>query len=111
MTAAKLGFIGGSGVYDVEGVDGAEWVQVDSPWGQPSDKILTGTLAGVDVAFLPRHGREHRLSPTDLDYRANIDALKRLGVTDIISLSACGSFREELQPGAFVMVDQFIDRA
>ena len=108
--ATKIGVIGGSGVYDIDGLKGAEWVSVDSPWGAPSDAILTGTLDGVEMAFLPRHGRGHVHSPTTVPYRANIDALKRLGVTDVFSVSACGSFREEMRPGDFVVVDQFIDR-
>ena len=106
----KIGVIGGSGLYAIEGLENPEWVTVESPWGQPSDQFLTGTIGGVEVAFLPRHGRGHRLSPTTINYRANIDALKRLGVTDVISVSACGSFREEMAPGDFVLVDQFIDR-
>ena len=106
----KIAIIGGSGIYDIDGLDGAEWVTVDSPWGTPSDAMLCGALAGVDMVFLPRHGRGHVHSPTTVPYRANIDALKRLGVTDVISVSACGSFREELAPGDFVIVDQFIDR-
>ncbi|WP_445285906.1 S-methyl-5'-thioadenosine phosphorylase [Yoonia sp. 2307UL14-13] len=106
----KIGIIGGSGIYDMEGLQDATWTSVDSPWGTPSDDILTGTLDGVAMAFLPRHGRGHVHSPTTVPYRANIDALKRVGVTDIISVSACGSFREELAPGDFVIVDQFIDR-
>jgi 5'-methylthioadenosine phosphorylase len=106
----KIGVIGGSGVYEIGGLEGAEWVTVDSPWGTPSDQILTGTLNGVGMAFLPRHGRGHVHSPSTVPYRANIDALKRLGVTDVISVSACGSFREEMAPGDFVIVDQFIDR-
>ncbi len=110
MTTTKIGVIGGSGVYDIDGLEGAEWVSVDSPWGAPSDQILTGQLGGVDMAFLPRHGRDHVHSPTTVPYRANIDALKRLGVTDVISVSACGSFREDMAPGDFVVVDQFIDR-
>ena len=95
--AAKtmIGVIGGSGVYEIDGLEGAEWVTVDSPWGTPSDQILTGSLNGVTMAFLPRHGRGHIHSPSTVPYRANIDALKRLGVTDIVSVSACGSFREE----------------
>ena len=105
-----IGVIGGSGIYDVDGLDDANWTAVDSPWGTPSDHILTGTLDGVKMAFLPRHGRGHVHSPTTVPYRANIDALKRLGVTDVISISACGSFREEMAPGDFVIVDQFIDR-
>ncbi len=107
---ARIGIIGGSGLYAIEGLEGAEWVRVDSPWGLPSDDILTGSYQGVPVAFLPRHGRGHVHSPTSINYRANIDALKRLGVTDIVSVSAVGSFREGLAPGDFVLVDQFIDR-
>ena len=110
MTQTMIGVIGGSGVYDIDGLTGAEWVSVVTPWGEPSDQILTGTLDGVKMAFLPRHGRGHVHSPTTVPYRANIDALKRLGVTDVISVSACGSFREEMAPGDFVIVDQFIDR-
>ena len=106
----KIGIIGGSGIYDMDGLQNAAWVSVDSPWGRPSDEILTGDLNGVAMAFLPRHGRGHVHSPTHVPYRPNIDALKRLGVTDIISVSACGSFREEMAPGDFVIVDQFIDR-
>ncbi|ETX14449.1 5'-methylthioadenosine phosphorylase [Roseivivax halodurans JCM 10272] len=106
----KLGIIGESGLYDLEGLENAAWQEVDTPWGAPSDAILTGTLDGLDMAFLPRHRRGHALAPSDVPYRANIDALKRLGVTDIVSLSACGSFREEMAPGDFVIVDQFIDR-
>ncbi len=110
MTKMKIAVIGGSGIYDIDGLEGAEWTSVDTPWGAPSDAILTGTLGGVDMAFLPRHGRGHVHSPSTVPYRANIDALKRLGVTDVISVSACGSFREEMAPGDFVLVDQFIDR-
>ncbi|MEL6118999.1 MAG: S-methyl-5'-thioadenosine phosphorylase [Pseudomonadota bacterium] len=106
----KIGVIGGSGVYDIDGLEAAEWVSVETPWGKPSDAILKGHLDGVDIAFLPRHGRGHVHSPTSVPYRANIDALKRIGVTDVISVSACGSFREEMAPGHFVVVDQFIDR-
>ncbi len=106
----RIGIIGGSGIYDIDGLEDASWQQVETPWGDPSDKILTGTFGKTDMAFLPRHGRGHVFSPTDVPYRANIDALKRLGVTDVVSLSACGSFREELAPGDFVLVDQFIDR-
>jgi 5'-methylthioadenosine phosphorylase len=105
-----IGIIGGSGIYEMEGIEGASWVKVASPWGKPSDEVLVGRLEGVPVAFLPRHGRGHVHSPTTVPYRANIDALKRLGVTDVISVSACGSFREEMAPGDFVVVDQFIDR-
>lgn len=110
MAETVIGVIGGSGVYEIEGLEGAAWQTVQSPWGTPSDQILTGALAGVKMAFLPRHGRGHVHSPTTVPYRANIDALKRLGVTDVISVSACGSFREEMAPGDFVVVDQFIDR-
>lgn len=106
----RLGVVGGSGLYDIDGLTEAEWVSVDSPFGAPSDALLRGRLGGVDVAFLPRHGRGHRLPPGEIDYRANIDALKRLGVTDVVSLSAVGSLREALAPGDFVLVDQFIDR-
>ena len=105
-----IGVIGGSGLYEIDGLEGASWVKVKSPWGKPSDEVLVGRLDGVAMAFLPRHGRGHRLSPTDLPYRANIDALKRLGCTDVISVSACGSLREDYAPGDFVIVDQFIDR-
>src|SRR5665213_3254620 len=110
MAAWKLGVIGGSGVYDIEGLKGARWVKIASPFGAPSDEVLTGRLNGVDLVFLPRHGRGHRLPPTAVNARANIDALKRAGCTDIISLSAVGSLREALGPGDFVVVDQFIDR-
>ncbi len=106
----KLGVIGGSGVYDIEGLEKAEWRHVDSPWGQASDALLFGQHQGIEVVFLPRHGRGHVHSPSSINYRANIDALKRSGVTDIISVSACGSFREDLPPGTFVIADQFIDR-
>ncbi|NDR59560.1 S-methyl-5'-thioadenosine phosphorylase [Aliiruegeria sabulilitoris] len=105
-----IGVIGGSGLYEIDGLEDASWQAVETPWGAPSDEILTGTLEGVRMAFLPRHGRGHVHSPTSVPYRANIDALKRLGVTDVISVSACGSFREEMAPGHFVIVDQFIDR-
>ena len=105
-----IGVIGGSGLYQIDGMTGAEWRKVDSPWGAPSDEMLFGELDGAKLVFLPRHGRGHRLSPTDINYRANIDALKRAGVTEVISVSACGSFREEMAPGDFVIVDQFIDR-
>ncbi len=110
MSQTMIGVIGGSGLYEIDGLQDASWTAVESPWGSPSDAILTGTLDGVKMAFLPRHGRGHVHSPTTIPYRANIDALKRLGATDVISLSACGSFREDLAPGDFVIVDQFIDR-
>ena len=107
---AVVGVIGGSGVYDIEGLEERRWQAVESPFGKPSDEMLFGRLNGTEVVFLPRHGRGHPLSPSDINYRANIDALKRSGVTDIISVSAVGSLKEELSPGTFVMVDQFIDR-
>lgn len=111
MTAKTvLGIIGGSGVYDLPELSGARWETVASPWGDPSDALRIGEIDGLTVIFLPRHGRGHKFSPSDINYRANIDALKRLGVTDVVSLSACGSFRENLPPGTFVLVDQFIDR-
>ena len=106
-----IGIIGGSGVYEVAGLERAEWRRVASPWGEPSDELLFGVLDGIQCVFLPRHGRGHRFSPTDLNYRANIDALKRSGVTDVLSLSAVGSLREDRPPGDFVIVDQFIDRS
>ena len=105
-----LGIIGGSGLYDIDGLEGVRWEKVTSPWGEPSDELLLGTLDGIQMVFLPRHVRGHRFSPSTINYRANIDALKRAGVTDIISLSAVGSFHEHLAPGTFVIVDQFIDR-
>ncbi|MEM6308799.1 MAG: S-methyl-5'-thioadenosine phosphorylase [Pseudomonadota bacterium] len=110
MTQTKIAVIGGSGIYEIDGLQDATWQSVQTPWGQPSDAVLTGTLDGVGMVFLPRHGRGHVHSPTSVPYRANIDALKRLGVTDVISVSACGSFRENMAPGDFVVVDQFIDR-
>jgi 5'-methylthioadenosine phosphorylase len=110
MTKTVLGIIGGSGVYDISGLEDARWQRVNSPWGEPSDDLLFGTLDNVEMVFLPRHGRGHVHSPTSINYRANIDALKRAGCTDIISVSACGSFREDLPPGHFVIADQFIDR-
>ncbi|MDD3883459.1 MAG: S-methyl-5'-thioadenosine phosphorylase [Gallionella sp.] len=105
-----LGIIGGSGVYHIEGLHDTRWVDAQSSFGTPSDEVLVGELAGQPLAFLPRHGRGHRIPPTEINFRANIDALKRLGVTDIISVSAVGSLREDLAPGTFVIVDQFIDR-
>lgn len=105
-----LGIIGGSGLYDIPGLENANWTDVDGPWGKPSDAILTGTLEGQPIAFLPRHGRGHVHSPSTVPYRANIDALKRLGVTHAVSISACGSFHDHLAPGDFMVVDQFIDR-
>ena len=105
-----IGVIGGSGLYEIDGLEGARWQRIETPWGAPSDEILTGTVDSVKMAFLPRHGRGHVYSPTTVPYRANIDALKRLGATDVVSVSACGSFREDMAPGHFVIVDQFIDR-
>jgi 5'-methylthioadenosine phosphorylase len=110
MAKTVLGIIGGSGVYDIDGLEGAEWKAIKGPWGAPSDSLLFGSYKGIDLVFLPRHGRGHVQTPTTINYRANIDALKRAGVTDIISVSACGSLKEELAPGTFVIVDQFIDR-
>ncbi len=105
-----IGIIGGSGLYQIKGLSAATWRRVDTPWGSPSDELLTGTLSGQSVAFLPRHGRGHRIPPTDLNFRANIAALKQLGATDVIALSAVGSLTERLAPGTFVIVDQFVDR-
>lgn len=105
-----IGIIGGSGIYELDGLKGAQWKAVTGPFGKPSDELLVGELGGQRLVFLPRHGRGHRFSPTDINFRANIDALKRLGVTDVLSLSAVGSLREDLAPGTFVLVDQFIDR-
>ena len=110
LVTPVIGILGGSGVYEVAGLQDAEWRRVETPWGEPSDALLFGTLDGIRCVFLPRHGRGHPRSPTDLNYRANIDAMKRSGVTDLISLSAVGSLKEELPPGHFVIVDQFIDR-
>ena len=105
-----LGVIGGSGVYQIDGLEGATWVKVKTPWGKPSDELLVGRLGGLPVAFLPRHGRGHVHAPATVPYRANIDALKRLGCTDIVAVSAVGSLREDFAPGDFVIVDQYIDR-
>ena len=109
-TPPVIGIIGGSGLYDIDGLEKVEWRTVDSPFGAPSDALMFAELAGQELVFLPRHGRGHRLPPSDLNFRANIDALKRAGVTEILSLSAVGSLREDLPPGTFVIVDQFIDR-
>ncbi len=111
MVQPVIGIIGGSGIYDIEGLENKAWRHVSTPWGEPSDQLLEGTLGGTRCVFLPRHGRGHPLSPSRLNYRANIDAMKRAGVTEIISLSAVGSLREDLPPGSFVIVDQFIDRS
>ena len=110
MAQAVLGIIGGSGIYDLPGLEGAREEVIKSPWGEPSAPLRRGSIAGLPIVFLPRHDKGHRLSTSDINYRANIDVLKRAGVTDLISLSACGSFREELPPGTFVLVDQFVDR-
>jgi 5'-methylthioadenosine phosphorylase len=110
MTKAVLGVIGGSGIYDLPGLDKARQKTIRSPWGEPSGPLRIGEIAGLPVVFLSRHDKGHRLSPSDINYRANIDVLKRAGVTDLVSLSACGSFKQELPPGTFVLVDQFIDR-
>lgn len=106
-----IGIIGGSGLYEIAGLQNPIWRKVQTPWGEPSDELLFGTLDGVGCVFLPRHGRGHPLSPTDMNYRANIDALKRSGVTEILSISAVGSLKEEYAPGHFLIVDQFIDRS
>ena len=106
----RLGVIGGSGVYSIDAIAEAKAVEISTPWGPPSSALTSGVIGGVEVVFLARHGAGHRLSPADINYRANIDALKRAGVTDVISVSACGSFREALAPGTFVIADQFIDR-
>jgi 5'-methylthioadenosine phosphorylase len=110
MTKAVLGIIGGSGIYDLPGLEDAREERVASPWGEPSAPLRIGQIAQLPVVFLSRHDKGHRLSPSDINYRANIDALKRAGVTDLVSLSACGSFKEDLNPGTFVLVDQFVDR-
>ncbi len=110
MSGWTIGIIGGSGLYDVEGIEGGEWVEVASPWGQPSDACFVGHVGHVKVVFLPRHGRGHRISPSDLNVPANIDVLKRLGVTDVLAVSSVGSLAEERAPGTFTIADQFIDR-
>ena len=110
MPKAVLGIIGGSGIYDLPGIEGLTERRVSTPWGDPSDALLFGRVGGTEVVFLSRHGRGHRHSPSDINYRANIDAMKRSGVTDLVSFSACGSYREELSPGTFVLVDNFVDR-
>src|ERR1700724_2876673 len=110
MTKSVLGIIGGSGIYDLPGLTNAQSRTISRPWGKPSGALLTGEIGGMPIVFLSRHDKGHRLSPSDINYRANIDALKRAGVTDLVSLSACGSFKEELTPGTFVLVDQFVDR-
>jgi 5'-methylthioadenosine phosphorylase len=110
MTRAVLGIIGGSGLYDLPGLEKVREERVGSPWGEPSAPLRIGEIAGLPIVFMSRHDKGHRLSPSDINYRANIDVMKRAGVTDLVSLSACGSFKEELPPGTFVLVDQFVDR-
>ncbi len=110
MKKRKLGIIGGSGLYKMEGFKKAKWSKISTPWGKPSDEILLASLEKEEICFLPRHGRGHKISPSNINYRANIDAMKQLGVTDIISVSAVGSLKENLKPGSFVIIDQFIDR-
>lgn len=110
QTESVIGIIGGSGIYEIDGLDNPRWITVTSAFGEPSDQLLTGRLHGQAMAFLPRHGRGHKLPPSEVNYRANIDALKKIGVTDVISLSAVGSLKADLAPGTFVIVDQFIDR-
>src|SRR6516162_6784887 len=110
MTKAVLGIIGGSGIYDLPGLQDVREEAIKSPWGEPSSPVRHGTMAELPIVFMPRHDKGHRLSPSDINYRANIDVLKRAGVTDLVSLSACGSFKEELPPGTFVLIDQFVDR-
>jgi 5'-methylthioadenosine phosphorylase len=110
MSDWTIGIIGGSGLYEIDALEDAQWTAVDTPWGAPSDELLIGRIAGVRFAFLPRHGRGHRIPPSLVNARANIDALKRVGCTDVVAISAIGSLREELAPGRFVVVDQFVDR-
>lgn len=110
MTKAILGIIGGSGIYDLPGLEDKREEPIATPWGEPSDALMRGRIGETDIVFLSRHGRGHRIPPDAINYRANIDALKRAGVTDLISLSACGSFKPDLSPGHFVLVDQFVDR-
>ncbi|MDD7910184.1 S-methyl-5'-thioadenosine phosphorylase [Pseudovibrio exalbescens] len=105
-----LGIVGGSGLYDLPGFENSSWETIESPWGEPSDALRIGEIDGLKVVFLPRHGRGHVYAPSDINYRANIDVLKRAGVTDLVSVSACGSLKEDYAPGTFVLVDQFIDR-
>lgn len=110
MTASVLGIVGGSGFYQLPGLANPEWKAIASPWGAPSDEILFADIDGLPIRFLPRHGRGHKLSPSGINYRANVDALKRAGVTDLVSVSACGSLKKKYKPGDFVLPDQFIDR-
>jgi 5'-methylthioadenosine phosphorylase len=106
----KLAIIGGSGLYNIDGIKNEKWLDIDTPWGKPSDQILKAEIGGKEIYFLPRHSRGHKINPSNINFRANIDALKQLGVTDILSVSAVGSLKENLEPGRFVLVDQFIDR-
>ena len=110
MSGWTIGILGGSGLYGIEGLEDAQSLSLDTPWGQPSDELLIGRIGGIKFVFLPRHGRGHRIPPGEVNHRANIDALKRAGCTDLVAISAIGSLREELAPGRFVVVDQFIDR-
>ena len=110
MKKRKLGIIGGSGLYKMEGFEKTKWKRINTPWGKPSDEILQASIGKEEICFIPRHSRGHKISPTNINFRANIDAMKQLGVTDIISVSAVGSLKEKLKPGKFVIVDQFIDR-
>ena len=110
MSAQRLGIVGGSGIYDLPGLTDTRWQRVDTPWGAPSDEYFIGRLGDLELVFLPRHGRGHRIPPSELNFRANIAGFKSLGVTDLLSLSAVGSLREDLPPGMFVVVDQFVDR-
>ena len=110
MKKRKLGIIGGSGLYKMEGFEKTKWKKVNTPWGKPSDEILIAVFGKEEICFLPRHSRGHKVNPTNINFRANIDAMKQLGVTDIISVSAVGSLKENLEPGKFVIVDQFVDR-
>ena len=110
MKKRKLGIIGGSGLYKIEGFKKTKWKKIKTPWGNPSDKILLATIGKEEICFIPRHARGHTINPTNINFRANIDAMKQLGVTDIISVSAVGSLKEQLEPGKFVLIDQFIDR-
>ena len=110
MSGWTIGVIGGSGLYAIDELTDAQWIEVETPWGAPSDQLLTGRIGHVRFVFLPRHGRGHRLPPSEVNARANIDALKRAGCTDVVAISAVGSLREELPPGRFVVVDQFVDR-
>ena len=110
MKNRKLGIIGGSGIYKIDGFENTKWKKINTPWGNPSDEVLLAKLGKEEICFIPRHSRGHKINPTNINFRANIDAMKQLGVTDIISVSAVGSLKESLEPGKFVIVDQFIDR-